>query len=324
MKQQPYPPNSPEARKLARQKRRRRLRILRASMVLTVVLVLLLVVGLVILRAVGVSASRRGETTSFLAIKHIEVEGESRYPTEDIIEKSGLYVGQSLLAINKVQAHDALLRAFPYLEWVDIGNTAFDTVRIRLRETTVLGAVPAGDTWLVVGSNNRGLELLEEAALPADTMRITGAELLHEGVGDNVLEERSLRICKALLDAAQKNELTGLTAIDITEKTNICLWWNGRVRIVLGNESNLAKEMERLPGILENLLKNNGQDVGGRLDMSSYSDDDPDNDKAIFTPQELLQEQQEKQEQQEAQTQEGAQAEQSAQTQDAPQTDEAE
>lgn len=309
MKQQPYPPNSPDARKLARKKRRRRLRILRMTMVLTVVLVLLLVIALVVLRAVGVSASRRGETTSFLAVKNIEVEGETRYPSEEIIKKSGIYIGQSLLAVNKVQAHDALLREFPYLEWVDIGNTAFDTVRIRLRETTVLGAVSVGESWLVVGSNNRGLELLEEASLPAEMVRIVGASLLRESVGADVLEERSLRICNNLLEAAQKNEVTGLTAIDITEKTNICIWWNGSVRIILGNESNISQEMERLPGILTSLLNNNGQEVAGRLDMSSYSDDDPDNDKAIFTPQELLQEEQPAQTDEAGETEQTGQAE---------------
>ncbi len=287
MKQQ-VPQNSPEARKTARMKRRRRLRLMRLAIVLTVILVLVLVVALVVLRAVGVSASKRGETTSFLAVNKVVVEGDTRYTEEELLQESGIYVGQSLLAVNKVQAHDRLLRAFPYLEWVEVGNSSFDTVRIRVRETTVLGAVKVSQDWMVLGSNNQGLEHLTEDTLPENMLRIEGAALVGEGIGQSLLDERSLRVATTIIQAATDSKLEGISAIDMQEKTNIRLWWKGRIEVVLGNESNLAGEIERLPAILESMLKNNGETAKGRLDMSSYADDNPDNDRAIYTPQELL------------------------------------
>ncbi len=282
------PPNSPEAKKAARAGRRRRLRILRLSIVLTVLLVLGLVIALIVLRAMGVAASKKGETTSFLAVKAIEVEGDSRYAYDQIVKESGIYVGESLLAVNKVQAHQRLLKAFPYLDFVEIGNSSFDTIRITVRETTVLGAVQVSDGWMVLGANNHALEKLAPEALPEGMLRIQGAALLGEAVGEPLLDERSLRVATTLIGAAKTHRLEGITVIDLAEKTNIRLWWKDRIEVVLGNESNLAGEIERLPGILDSLIKNNGDTAKGRLDMSSYADDNPTNDKAIYTPEELL------------------------------------
>lgn len=283
-----YPQNTPEARKAARMKRRRRLRLMRAAIMLTVILVLGLVVALVVLRAMGIAASKRGETTTFLAVKAIEVEGDSRYTDEQILQESGLYVGQSLLAVNKVQAHQRLMQAFPYLDWVEIGNSSFDTVRIQVRETAVLGAVEASDGWLVLGANNHALERLAADGVPEGMLRIRGAATVGEAIGDPLLDERSLRVTTTIIDAAATNKLEGITGIDLTEKTNIRLWWKDRIEVVLGNESNLAAEIDHLPGILESMLKNNGETAAGRLDMSSYADDNPNNDRAIYTPAELL------------------------------------
>jgi len=282
------PANSAQARQALRKRRRRRRRLLQTAITLSVLLVLALVIALVVLRSIGVAASKNGETTSFLAVKAIEVEGDSRYTHEEIIEKSGLYVGQSLLAINKVRAHDALLSAFPYLNRVEIGNSRFDTVRIAVEETKVMGAVETANGWMVVGTNNRALELLEEAALPEGILQIKGASLTGEAIGKPLLDERSLGVCTTLTKAAETVGLTGLSGIDITEKTNIHVWWNGRLQVVLGNESNLVTQIEAFHNLLPTLVKNNGDSVAGRLDMTSYADDNPNNDRGIYTPPDLL------------------------------------
>ncbi len=277
-----------EARQAARRRRRRRRKIMRFFIVLAVLLLLVLVGTLVVLHIIGAQQSKRGETTDFLGVKAIKVEGDTRYTAEELIEESGMYVGQSLLAVNKVQAHDALLAAFPYLCRVDIGNVSFDTIRIRVEETEVLGAVETADGWMVVGENNHALELLPADGLPADILQIKGATLENEQIGEALLDERSLRICNTLVEAAQVYGLDNMTGIDITEKTNIALKWGAGLQVLLGNETNLTAQIQVLVATMPTLLQNNGENVTGRLDMTSYADDDPDNDKAIFTPQELL------------------------------------
>ena len=279
MKQQPD--NVLDARQEMRRRRRRRLRIQRISILLAVFLLVALFVTLAVLYIIGNQAAKRGETTTFLGVKAIQVEGETRYTTEELIQASGLYVGQSLLSINKVQATDALIRSFPYLCQVEIRNDSFDTLCITVKEAAVLGAVEAPDGWFVWGDNNHALELLPADGLPAEMLQIKGATLAGQTVGGPLLDERSLRICTTLVDSARRYGLTTMHVIDITEKTNIALRIGAGLEVLLGNETKLATQVQALVATLPTLHENNGADVDGRFDMTSYADDNPNNDRAI-------------------------------------------
>ncbi len=276
---QPAPlPDSDAARKAARRKRRIRRRIIRTTIVLTVFLILVVLIGLLVLRITGASIS-------ILAVKAVTVEGETRYAQEQIIKTGGIYVGQSLLVVNKVQAADNILAQFPYLEHVDVGSSSYGTIRIAVREARVMGVVETAAGYMVLGANNHALELItDETALPAGAVRIRGAALLEETVGKNLLDERGLNVCTTLLTAAEQYGLSGITLIDMTEKTNIRLMWKDQIQVVLGNESNLTMQIKAFTGILPTLLGNNGDTATGRLDMSSYADDNSSNDRAIFSP----------------------------------------
>lgn len=287
MKQE-RPDNLQEARQLARRRRRRRLMLIRTAIVLSIVLLLVLVGTLVVMKIVATQQSKRGETTGFLAVREILIEGDTRYTPEELIDKSGLYVGQSLMGVNKVQATELLMQNFPYLDTVDIGNASFDTLRIRVTETQVLGVAQTGEEWTVVGVNNHALERMTADALPAGMLKIVGATVTGETIGQPLMDERSLRVCRTLTASAALYQLNGMTTIDITEKTNLSILLNEKIRVVLGNETNIATQIEMLVDTLPVLYRNNGPDATGRLDMTTYADDDPNNDKAVFTPSELL------------------------------------
>ncbi len=282
-------PLTPEqqARKAARRRRRIRRRILRTALVLTVLLVAALLITLLVLHISGKQAQKAGRAAPFLAVRSITVEGDTRYSSEEIIRVSGLYVGESLLVINKVQAHNALLQQFPYLAYVDVGNSAFSDIRIRVEETPVIGAVETADGWLLLGENNHALELVTQENIPAGAVKIKGATLLGETLGQPLLDERGLGVVQTLLGAAADCGLEGLSTIDLTTKTDIHILWKEQIDVQLGNESNLATQIHVLQKFLPTLLNNNGEGATGRLDMTTYADDDSSNDKAVFTPMDI-------------------------------------
>ena len=282
--------NIQEARKKARAKKRRKLMIIRTALVLAVLLVLVLVGALIVMKIVGTQQSKRGETANFLAVQEIVIEGDTRYTDEEIIEASGLYVGQSLLGVNKVTAHDNLLEELPYLNSVSISNVQFSTLRIRLTETTVMAAVKVEDGWMIVGDNNQALEHITEGEPPEGILRMEGATLVGEEIGAPLLDERSLRITRLLEASVTQYELDGVTGVDMTEKTRIFLMLNGRLQVLLGNDTNIPGQISMLVDTLPVFYQNNGVNAGGRLDMRTFADDKPDNNKVIYTPPEELKE----------------------------------
>lgn len=277
-----------QARQQARERKRRQLMVKRTIIVLTALLLVALIATGIVLKIVADQKSAKREAVGFLAVKEIVVEGETRYTDEEIIKASGLYVGQSLLSVNKIKAHDALTAAFPYLNTVEVGNASFYTLRIRVTDVPVMAVAELEEGWMILGDNNRALERVEPDAIPEGTVRIKGAVFDNQTVGKSLLDERSLRICRTLIEAASRYGLDTMTTIDITTKTKIHILLNERMQVVLGNETNLANQIQALVDILPTLYKNNGEDAAGRLNMLFYNDTDKKNDKAIYTPQELL------------------------------------
>ncbi len=281
----PSKKTAPMTRAEKRRRRRRRLFIRRT---IVIVVALLLLVALV-WGIVEIAKASQGKTTTFLGVKAIEVEcvdgeGTVRYTDEEIIRASGVYLDQSLLALNKVQASERVLAQFPYLDFVEVKNSSFSTVCIRVAEAQVLAVVQSGEDWLVVGENNHILEQVTSDTLPTGVLRVVGAKRLADAVGSDALEARDLRICTTLVNAIASSGLEGVTAIDMTAKTDLRLWWKDRVELVLGNESNLAAQVTAFQQMLPTLLEKNGDSVAGRLNMTTYADDNPDNDRAVFTP----------------------------------------
>lgn len=284
----PRPEDLRQARQQARQRKRRRLMIKRTVIVLSALLIVVLIATVIVYKIVADQKSAKGESVKFLAVKEVLVEGDTRYTDEEIVKTSGLYVGQSLLSVNKVKAHDALTSAFPYLNTVEVSNASFYTLRIRVTEVPVMAAVELEDGWMILGDNNRALERVEADAVPEGLVAIRGASFETRTVGQSLLDERSLRICRTLIEAAQHYDLGSMTTIDIREKTKIQILLNERMQVVLGNETNLTNQVKALVALLPTLYKNNGEDAAGRLNMLFYNDSDKKNDKAIYTPQEVL------------------------------------
>lgn len=291
-KRTPNTPSQPEdlraARLAARKKKRRQLMIRRTLLVLAIVLLVALIATAVVLKIVADQKSAKGESVNFLAVKEIVVEGETRYTDKQIIEASKLFVGQSLLSVNKVAAHDNLTVAFPYLETVEVSNASFYTLRIRVTEVPEMAVVACDDQWMILGDNNRALALVEEADIPESLVRIKGASFEQQVVGKSLLDERSLRICETLITAAKRYDLKNMTTIDISTKTKIFLMLDERMQVVLGNETNLANQVQVLVDTLPTLYRNNGEDAAGRVDMMFYADTNSTNDKVIYTPPEVL------------------------------------
>lgn len=248
-------------------------------------------------------AAETPEKPSAFGVQEILVEGDTRYDEQEIIQASGIRVGQSVFSLNLKLAAQNVLAAFPYLETVDIQKVSFGTVRIALKEVEVIGARYADGAWIVVGSNGKALEALPvEGDRPPRYLYFKGVTPQTAVVGEAAMDEESLRIIRTLLtafadfrqeaDEAEELPAVDLTReiveIDITNKADIRLNWKNRMVIKLGNESNLYKEINVLATSLALLQKSQGHGIAGQIDLRSYSDSDADNNKLFYTPQDVL------------------------------------
>lgn len=263
--------------------RARRARRIRWICILSIVLVVLVIVTLVI---VGVIAGS-GQSSVF-GIREIVTEGNSHYTSAQLIEASGLQVGQSVWSVNKKAAAENIQNRCPYVESVEVSSASFDVIRITITETTAIGVMESEGQWQVVGATGRVVEVLPAAQTPPEGyLYLKGATATGEGLGGQAMDERSFSIVCTLLDAFSQYGLQGIVELDLTDKTNLTMDWKGQVTILLGNDSNLTHEIGVVANVLPQLLEQHGEQIRGQLNVSSYSIEGA-RQQAIFTPSALL------------------------------------
>lgn len=234
-------------------------------------------------------------------VSGIAVHGNTRYDDKAIIGESGLKIGQSVWSVNKAAAAKKIEATFPYVEKATVKSPSFNAITIEITEARVLGAMYGNGNWLIVGSNGKVLETMPmesdrpgryfylQGATPAKNADIGSATPAENAdIGSVAMDDRSVRIVSTVLDAVDANKLEGIMGIDMRDKTRISLNYKNTLTIILGNESNLETEINLLAKTLPQILEKNGGALTGRLDISSYSDTNDNNDQIIYTPQDVL------------------------------------
>ena len=89
----------------------------------------------------------------FFKADHIEITGNNRYQTEDVLAASELKIEDNLYFLNKYAVAEKISAALPYVESVQINRRLPDTLCIRVQECVCNVAVQhEGKTWILCDS----------------------------------------------------------------------------------------------------------------------------------------------------------------------------
>ena len=84
--------------------------------------------------------------TVFFQVETVVVSGNSRYTQEEVVEASGIQIGDNLYRLNKIQISQQLLQTLPYLETVSIRRSLPSTLVIQVTEWQAVARVEAPDS----------------------------------------------------------------------------------------------------------------------------------------------------------------------------------
>lgn len=185
----------------------------------------------------------------FFKVEVVDVTGLTKYTAQEVIEASGIQAGDSLVKLKSEEIEDKLTDAYTYIEEVKLHKKYPSTVVLEIVQAKPVGAVEAYDGYILLSS--RGTELERGVQeVPADVPVVKGLY-----VSDSQSEEakKELNQKSATLAALQKameeegfSNLTDFNYIDITDRLNIVLVYQSRLRVELGSESQLNYKLKFL------------------------------------------------------------------------------
>ena len=232
--------------------------------------------------------------TLFFRVDTIEVTGTERYTEKDVIEASGIQLGDNLFLLNKYEAARSIAEQLPYIDIEDIrirrelpamfdaGISSFkmymtypammigDKDLIDVAECgTPLAVIQDGSAWLL-SPKGKIVEQLP-ASQAGDYAVIDGCELLAPSVGTDIAlstefanQQTSLLALLAALDAA------GLTdrvdAIHLDDLSRLTMDYAGRFSVEMEYNADYDRMLQILEAGISKLESNQTGSI--RLDLN--------------------------------------------------------
>lgn len=172
---------------------------------------------------------------------NIEVEGNTRYTTEEIVQLSGIQTGTSLLDIDTDAASKRIVSALAYVDAAEVKKSFPTKIRITITEAEKWYCVQQDGRPYIVSRLGKILEEKSDSSLPA----VYGFEAVEPKVGGFVVSavETKTNIPSMVLTAAESAGVTDITSIDITDRFEIKVLVQDRITLELGNSLQLENKM---------------------------------------------------------------------------------
>ncbi|MCQ2420243.1 MAG: FtsQ-type POTRA domain-containing protein [Clostridia bacterium] len=212
-------------------------------------------VGKLIIMAAVVAALIFG-VAIFFKVSIIEVQGNSIYSTERILEASGLEVGDNLLTVNKATTAGSIKAALPYVESVSIARSLPDTVVIQVRESEACFAVSTGiNTVWLINASGKALERIDASEMESHA-QIIGVSIDSPSMGEQVTSPAQDQLNAALIVLKELDGtgiLENVASVNVEKEYDIVLWYADRYEVRLGGTENMTYKIQYLVSILDQL-----------------------------------------------------------------------
>ncbi len=174
-----------------------------------------------------------------LVIENITVTGSERYLASDIVECSGINVGDKLfsLSIKGDEVADAITERFSYIKDVKLRRRIPDTVELVLTEETPVFIAELHDKYIYLSEELRVLEIADKKS-PGDYIGMKLPDMRIVATAGHMLEmdESMLEVIKTAAAAVCTEEMRdGTNYLDVSDRFNISISYDDRFLLELGN-----------------------------------------------------------------------------------------
>ena len=193
----------------------------------------------------------------FLQVGTIEVEGNTHYTSQEIIQAAGIEEGDNLFFINRFSAVSGIMAKLPYVESVEIATQLPGTVIIEITES---------QGWIM----DRSCKILTQGT-QQDTsglIRVTGITPANPSVNKTLSVEgdaAAIDTLSEMLDQVQRRGLAGvIDYIDLTDLSAPVMSYGGRFTVLFGSAETIDYQFGKLVSAVSQLTSYDR----GTLDVS--------------------------------------------------------
>lgn len=211
----------------------------------------------------------------FFRVNQVVVTGNSRYSAQEIIDASGVKLGDNLFLVNRPQTAQSILRQLPYVENAVPVHRLPDTVELHITECVPAAAFRVEGSWWLIDARGKLLEQ-GDRSLVGDLPEVRGLTPVEPVVGEwlkvDIIEQTRLEGLQQLLTALNARGMAGGVTefIDLSVSNVIRFGYGEELTVAVPMEGNFDLRVYSLQQTLETFAQQ-GETVTGTLELT-YGD----------------------------------------------------
>ena len=228
----------------------------------------------------------------FFKVETVTVIGNEKYTSGEVLDASGIRIGENLLGLNNAKISSNIIAELPYVGQVRVGIKLPNTVKIEIKELDVVYSIEADDgSWWLVRSDGVVIEKTNSADAELYTkilgVKITGAEVgkkvtaaqppVEETLEDGqpapitVKAEEQLDVAISLMQYLEDFGVIGeAKSIDVSNMADLEIWYQStRFQVKLGDSTDLMSKVSNMKKAINTLSDTDT----GILDVSSLNEE---------------------------------------------------
>lgn len=194
----------------------------------------------------------------FFRVNTMVVEGNSRYPSEEIIAASGVQQGDNLFTLNKSKMVSQILTRLPYVDDLSIERKLPDTLIFYVTESVPVAWIESDGTYWLLDHRCKILEA-GDSSLTEGLPEVLGLTPVDATVGNRLTvspeEQNKLDRLREFFAAIAGRQMTGsLTSfIDLSSENEIRFGYGDNLTVIFPLNGDFDQETYELKRALESM-----------------------------------------------------------------------
>lgn len=177
--------------------------------------------------------------TVLFRIDTIQVTGQSRYTEQEIVQMSGIEVGENLFLADTATAKQQIEEKLPYIGRAKVSRRLPAKILITVEEAEISGAVEYNGGYAIVSPEGKVLEIT--SAIPEGYSLIEGLDLKSADLGKKIVYEdpEKQEMFTELAQSLAEHGIAPITRMDLTNLYDIVVEYDGRITMEFGLPSDI-------------------------------------------------------------------------------------
>ena len=195
--------------------------------------------------------------TVLFRINEYDISGNNIYTNDQILNAGNLRYGRNMYGINLKKTAERIKSGLIYIDDISLRRKLPDKFIIEVTEAKAYACCEyEGSRYAVITKGGRYLET-EQLGARAGLIQIKGMELVNVALGEDFesADETKRDIILDILEAIDEICPDKITEIDITDRTNIVMIYDGRIEVDFGSSLDYEYKLKYISALIENNLE---------------------------------------------------------------------